>query len=93
MLEISENRNHRSPNVFTLTHGNAAGMGQGQWERKQPRIGSSASWMAHSTPLRADLDRIDILSAALSAFSKPVPDYEPTFQHMRHLTLNAHELG
>ncbi len=42
--------------------------------------------------LRADLDRIDILSAALSAFSKPVPDYEPTFQHMRHLTLNAHEL-
>jgi hypothetical protein len=43
--------------------------------------------------MRADLDRIDILSAALSAFSKPVPDYEPTFQHMSHLTLNAHELG
>ena len=43
--------------------------------------------------LRADLDRIDILSAALGAFSMPVPDYEPTFQHMRHLTLNAHELG
>jgi len=43
--------------------------------------------------MRADLDRVDILSAALSAFSKPVPDYEPTFQHMRHLTLNAHELG
>ena len=43
--------------------------------------------------MRADLDRVDILSAALSAFSKPVPDYEPTFQHMRHLTLNAHEIG
>ena len=43
--------------------------------------------------MRNDLNRIDILSAALSAFSKPVPDYEPTFQHMRHLTLNAHELG
>jgi hypothetical protein len=43
--------------------------------------------------LRADLDRIDILTAALIGFSKPVPDYEPTFQHMRHLTLNAHELG
>jgi hypothetical protein len=43
--------------------------------------------------VRDDLDRIDILSAALSAFSKPVPDYEPTFQHMRHLMLNAHELG
>ena len=43
--------------------------------------------------LRADLDRIDILSAALRAFSIPVPDYEPPFQHVRHLTLNAHELG
>ena len=43
--------------------------------------------------MRADLDRVDILSAALSAFSKPVPYYEPTFQHMRHLTLNAHEIG
>ena len=27
--------------------------------------------------MRADLDRIEILAAALSAFSKPVPDYEP----------------
>jgi hypothetical protein len=43
--------------------------------------------------MRNDLNRIDILSAALSAFSKPVPDYEPIFQHTRHLTLNAHELG
>ena len=43
--------------------------------------------------MRADFDRIEILSAALSAFSKPVPDYEPTFRHMRHLALKAHELN
>ena len=42
--------------------------------------------------LRADLDRIDILTAALNAFSKPVPDYEPSFRNMRHLKLSAHEL-
>jgi hypothetical protein len=42
--------------------------------------------------MRADLDRIEILTAALSAFSRPIPDYEPAFQHMRHLTLTAHEL-
>ena len=27
--------------------------------------------------MRADLDRVEILTAALSAFSRPVPDYEP----------------
>lgn len=32
--------------------------------------------------MRADLDRIEILTAALSAFGKPVPEYEPSFQHM-----------
>jgi hypothetical protein len=42
--------------------------------------------------VRADLDRIDILAAALDAFSKPVPDYEPSFRNMRHLELSAHEL-
>lgn len=40
----------------------------------------------------ADLDRIEILTAALDAFSRPIPDYEPRFRHMRHLMLNAHEL-
>jgi hypothetical protein len=39
--------------------------------------------------MRADLDRIEILTAA---FSRPVPDYEPSFRHMRHLMLTAHEL-
>jgi len=43
--------------------------------------------------MRADLDRIEILTAALSAFGKPVPDYEPTFRHIRHLALAAHEIG
>ncbi|HEY5167511.1 MAG TPA: hypothetical protein VII80_06895 [Pseudolabrys sp.] len=43
--------------------------------------------------MRADLDRVEILTAALSAFTKPVPDYEPSFRHMRHLMLTTHELG
>lgn len=43
--------------------------------------------------VRNDLDRIDILLAALNAFSKPVPDYEPVFRHIRHFALNAHALG
>jgi len=42
--------------------------------------------------MRADLDRIEILTAALSAFSKPVPDYEPGFRHLHHLTLSVHEI-
>ena len=42
--------------------------------------------------MRADLDRIEILMAALSAFSRPVPDYEPCFRNMHHLMLTAHKL-
>ena len=42
---------------------------------------------------RADLDRIELLAAALGAFCRPIPDYEPSFRHMRHLTLSAHELS
>ncbi|HEY4143082.1 MAG TPA: hypothetical protein VGM57_16810 [Pseudolabrys sp.] len=41
---------------------------------------------------RADLDRIEILTAAMSAFSKPVPEYESKFQHMHGLALSRHEL-
>jgi len=41
---------------------------------------------------RADLDHIEILTAALSAFSRPIPDYEPGFHHLRSLRLEAHEL-
>ena len=43
--------------------------------------------------LRADLDRVELLTAALSAFQRPVPDYEPTFRHTQRLSLSAHELG
>lgn len=43
--------------------------------------------------LRADLDRVELLIAALAAFSRPVPDYEPSFHHARRMGLTAHELG
>ena len=42
--------------------------------------------------MRADLDRVEILTAALGAFSRPVPDYD-RLPHLRHMTLSAHELG
>jgi len=42
--------------------------------------------------VRADLDRVEILSAALNAFSKPVPDYEPRFRHVHDATLIAHQV-
>ena len=42
--------------------------------------------------LRADLDRVELLTAALSAFSRPVPEYEPAFRHIRRMELEAHEL-
>lgn len=42
---------------------------------------------------RTDLDRIEILAAAMSAFSRPVPDYEPSFRHMHALALNRHEVN
>jgi hypothetical protein len=43
--------------------------------------------------MHADLNRVEILAAALSAFSRPIPDYEPGFRHLHHLTLTAHEIG
>jgi hypothetical protein len=43
--------------------------------------------------LRADLDRVELLTAALSAFSRPVPEYEPSFRHVRRMKLATHELG
>jgi uncharacterized protein Yka (UPF0111/DUF47 family) len=42
--------------------------------------------------MHRDLDRVEILAAALGAFSKPIPEYEPTFRHMSDLALDAHEL-
>ncbi len=43
--------------------------------------------------IRGDLDRIEILTVALNVFSRPVPDYEPHFRHLRQSTRDAHELG
>jgi hypothetical protein len=43
--------------------------------------------------MRSDLDRIEILLGALSGFSRPVPDYEPGFRHLRQFTAAARELG
>jgi hypothetical protein len=43
--------------------------------------------------IRSDLDRVEILSAALGAFCRPVPDYEPRFRHLRQSELTAYELG
>ena len=43
--------------------------------------------------IRGDLDRIEILLAALSAFNRPVPDYEPHFRHLWQPALTAQELS
>lgn len=43
--------------------------------------------------IRVELDKIEILSAAMFAFSQPVPDYEPRFRNLRHVTANAHEFN
>ncbi len=42
---------------------------------------------------RAELDRIEILAAALAGFNAPIPNYEPTFRHLPQLNLNVHELA
>jgi hypothetical protein len=41
---------------------------------------------------RAELDRVEILAAGLAAFNLPVPNYEPTFHHLRPSSLTKHEL-
>jgi hypothetical protein len=43
--------------------------------------------------VHAELERIEILAAALYVFSTPVPDYEPRFRHVSSAQLNRHELG
>jgi hypothetical protein len=40
-----------------------------------------------------ELDRVEILTAALVTFSRPVPDYEPYFRHVGRTTPGAQELG
>lgn len=41
----------------------------------------------------AELDRVELLTAALHGFAQPVPDYEPSFRHLSRIPLSAHELG
>lgn len=36
-----------------------------------------------------ELEKLEILAAAMAAFCRPVPDYEHSFQHQRHLTASA----
>ncbi|HEY7998771.1 MAG: hypothetical protein WA743_01780 [Pseudolabrys sp.] len=43
--------------------------------------------------MRDDLDRIELLAITMSAFSRPIPDYEPRFRHLNRAALNAQELG
>jgi hypothetical protein len=31
--------------------------------------------------LHAEIDRVEILTAALDAFAKPIPEYQPGFRH------------
>jgi len=42
--------------------------------------------------IRGDLDRVELLSAAVCAFNRPIPDYEPRFVHLQHALVNAQEL-
>jgi hypothetical protein len=43
--------------------------------------------------MRGDLDRVELLAAALSVFNRSIPDYEPRFLHLPRVPLSAHELG
>lgn len=43
--------------------------------------------------IRVHLDRAEILVAALGAFNRPVPDYEPAFRHLRRAKLTAYALN
>lgn len=44
--------------------------------------------------LHTELDRVELLVAALDAFSTPVPEYEPVFRHLAPPAreLRQHEL-
>mgnify|MGYP001799933075 CR=1 FL=1 len=42
--------------------------------------------------MRLELDRIEILATAMAAFAKPVPAYEPGFQHLRYASATSFEI-
>lgn len=39
--------------------------------------------------IRGDLDRIELLTAAIGAFSGPIPDYEPGSRLLQHSMLKT----
>jgi hypothetical protein len=43
--------------------------------------------------MRSNLDRVELLAAALNVLSRPVLDYEPRFHHVHRIPAGAHELG
>ncbi len=42
--------------------------------------------------MHGELTRVEIMTAAMAAFSQPIPDYEQNFHHLRHLTASAAQL-
>ena len=38
-----------------------------------------------------DFNRVELLAAGLAAMSRPIPDYEPEFQHLNRAALHDHE--
>jgi hypothetical protein len=42
--------------------------------------------------MRSDLDRVELLAAALNIFGAPVPDYEPRFRYPHRAPLSGYEL-
>ncbi len=42
--------------------------------------------------IQQELQRVEILAAALDAFSAPVPEYEPAFHHLNLRELDRFEL-
>jgi hypothetical protein len=44
-----------------------------------------------SEEVRASVERVELLTALVSAFAQPIPEYEPEFHHLPD-RLSAHEL-
>ncbi len=53
---------------------------------------SSKGTREHSEETMCEsIERVELLTALVSAFAKPVPEYEPEFRHVPH-RLSAHEI-
>ena len=40
-----------------------------------------------------ELDRVELLTAALASFGDPVPEYEPRFRHLGRTSRAIYEIG